>query len=130
MSYQDLDLRQDTQYNLVFNKQKTLNTAIYAYYMSGDTEVGFDFATLGYTAATMQVRMKPNAPFVVLEFSTTDGSIVLPTSGSTFQLIKTAAEMSVVRAGEYYYDMYLSSPAYPKRAFLSGVCTIIPNITT
>ena len=97
--YQNLDIRQDSQYNIVLNKNKTLKTNITAYYMSGDTEVEFDFSS--YTGATMQVRIKPDSPFVVLTFSTTDGSIVLPASGGTFQLNKTYTELSTVRAGEY-----------------------------
>lgn len=125
---QNLDIRQDSQYNIVLNKNKTLKTNITAYYMSGDTEVEFDFSS--YTGATMQVRIKPDSPFAVLTFSTTDGSIVLPASGGTFQLNKTYTELSTVRAGEYQYQMDLHSATYPKRAFLSGQFTIIPNITT
>ena len=128
MPIQNLDLRQDSQYNLVLNKQRTLNANITAYFFSGDTETEFDFSS--YSAATLQVRKKPDAPFVVLEFNTSDGSIVLPISGGTFQLIKTAEELALVRAGEYYYDMYLVSSTYPKRAFLSGEFIIAPNITT
>ena len=127
MPFQNLDIRQDSQYNLILNKQKTLKTNITAYYMSGGTEVEFDFSS--YTAATLQVRIKPDAPFLVLEFSTSDGSIVLPASGGTFQLNKTWQELSTVRAGEYYYDMYITSATYPKRAFLSGSFTITPNIS-
>ncbi len=126
--YQNLDLTQDSKYNLVINKQKTLKANITAYYMSGSTEVEFDMSS--YTGATLQVRIKPDSPFVVLTFSTTDGSIVLPASGGTFQLNKTYTELSTVRAGEYQYQMDLHSATYPKRAFLSGSFTIIPNITT
>lgn len=126
--YQNVDLRSDSQYNLILNKSRTLNVNIVAEILSGTTLVGFDFSS--YTGASLQVRTKPQAPFITLEFNTNDGSIVLPTSGSTFQLKKTAIELENVRAGEYYYDMYLSSPAFPKRAFLSGQFTIIPNITT
>jgi len=128
MPNQNLDLRMDSQYNIVINKNKTLLTNITAYYISGDTQIDFDFSS--YTGATLQVRTKPDAPFVVLQFSTTDGSIVLPASGGTFKLKKTATELSTVRAGEYVYDMYISSATYPKRAFLSGTFTIIPNVTT
>lgn len=130
MPYQNLDLRQDSQYNLVLNKQRTLNTTITAYYLSGTTEdtcIEFDFSS--YSAATLQVRLKPDSPFCVLEFNTDDGSIVLPAAGGTFQLKKTAEELSKVRAGEYVYDMYLVSATYPKRAFLSGSFTITPNVT-
>lgn len=123
---QNIDLRNDSQYNIIVNKNKTLLSNITAYYMSGDTEIEYDFSS--YTGATLQVRIKPEA-FCVLEFNTNDGSIVLPISGGTFQLKKTSEELNNVRAGEYYYDMYLVSNIYPKRAFLSGSFTITPNIS-
>lgn len=125
---QNLNLCQDSQYNIVINKNKTLLSTITAYYISGSTEIEYDMSS--YTGATLQVRIKPDAPFVVLQFSTTDGSIVLPVSGGTFQLKKTATELSTVRAGQYFYNMDLHSATYPRRAFLSGEFTIIPNITT
>ncbi len=128
MPYQSVDLRQDSQYNLILNKGRTLNINITAYYLSGGTEYEFDFSS--YSAATLQVRQKPESPFVILEFSTTDGSIVLPASGGTFNLNKTAVSLANLRCGEFMYDMYISSSTYPKRAFLSGSFTIIPNVTT
>jgi hypothetical protein len=128
MPNQNLDLRQDSQYNLILNKQRTLNVNITAYFISGGTEIEFDFSS--YTGATLQVRTKPDAPFLILSFNTSDGSIVLPLSGGTFNLNKTEAQLTGIRAGEYWYDMYLSSVTYPKRAFLSGQFTIIPNIST
>ena len=127
MPNQNLDIRQDSQYNLILNKGRTLSVNITAQYLSGDTYVDFDFTS--YTGASLQVRTKPDAPFIVLQFSTADGSIVLPASGGTFNLNKTAEQLSTVRAGEYYYDMYLISSTYPKRAFLSGSFTIMPNIS-
>lgn len=128
MSYQnELDLVQDSAFNLTINKRRTLNVNITAYYLSGGTEVDFDFSS--YTGAVLQVRTKPDAPFVVLEFSTDDGSITLPATGGTFNLFKSAEDLVNVRAGEYRYDMYLISATYPKRAFLSGVFTINSTIT-
>lgn len=124
----ELDLVQDSIFNLTINKQRTLNVNVTAYYISGDTEVEFDFSS--YTGATLQVRTKPDAPFVVLSFNTDDGSITLPVSGGTFNLYKSADDLAKVRAGEYRYDMYLKSATYPKRAFLSGVFTINSIITT
>lgn len=131
MPYQNLDLRTDSQYNLIINKDRTLNAVITAQIVSGTTTgntiVDFDFSS--FTGATLQVKVKPDAPFVALTFSTSDGSIVLST-GSTFQLIKTATQLATVRSGEYFYDMYLSNVTYPKYAFLSGQFTIVSNITT
>lgn len=125
---QNLDLTQDSKYNLILNKSRTLNVNITATFLSGDTCVEFDFSS--YTGATLQVRKKPDAPFTVLSFNTNDGSIVLPASGGTFNINKTAEQLANVRSGEYVYDMYLSSPTIPKRQFLSGSFTIIPSIST
>lgn len=125
---QNLDLTQDSKYNIVINKNKTLLSTITAYYLaSGSTEVEYDFSS--YTGACLQVRLKPDSPFCVLQFNTSDGSIVLPASGGTFQLKKTHTELNLCRAGEYVYDMYLVSPTYPRRAFISGSFTINPNVT-
>lgn len=127
MPYQNLDLRQDSQYNLIINKDRTLMVNITAQYLSGSTMVDYDFSS--YSGACLQVRLKPDSPFITLQFNTTDGSIVLPASGGTFQLYKTAAQLEKIRAGEYFYDMYLISNTYPKRAFLSGSFTVLPNIS-
>ena len=133
MPYQSINLYQDSNYDIIINKNRTLNATITAYYISGtttgDTYIEFDFSS--YTGATMQVRIKPDSPFCILEFNTDDGSIILPASGGTFKLVKTAAELNTVRAGEAHYDMYLrGNTDFPKRAFLSGSFTITPNITT
>ncbi len=126
--YQNLDVRTDSQYNLIINKYATLNVNILAQVLSGNTLIDFNFSS--YTGATLQVRTKPDAPYLTLGFSTDDGSIVLPTSGGTFNLNKTAEQLQNVRAGEYYYNFDLHSSALPIRRFLSGQFTIIPNITT
>jgi hypothetical protein len=90
--------------------------------MSGDTEVQFDMSA--YSGATLTVKNQQGT--ILMVFSTTDGSIVLGTS--SFQLIKTYAEMDTVRAGIYVYDMYLSNASLPKRAFLIGKITYVQNI--
>jgi hypothetical protein len=122
-----LDLRQDALYDMTINKDRTLKMNITAQTLSGGTYTDFDFSS--YTGASLQVRLKPDSPYVVLNFNTNNGSIVLPISGGTFQLNKTAQQLEKIRAGEYLYDMYLISPTYPKRAFLSGSFIIVSNIS-
>lgn len=129
MPYNDLDLRQDSNFDILINKQRTLDANILAYIMSGDTCVDFDFSA--YSGAVLQVRMKPDSPFAVLTFTTADGSITLPVSGGTFNIFKSAEDLAKVRAGVYHYDMYLIPLLSPtvKRAFLSGSFTISDRIT-
>ena len=126
MSQDILDLSQDTQYDLVIKKDRTLAATITAVYMSGTTEVDFDFSS--YSGATLDVKLSSKSSTPILEFSTLDSSIVL-SIGNTFQLNKTAIELANIRTGEFEYDMYLKSSTYPKRAFLSGKFIIEDRIT-
>ena len=126
MSYQNLDLTQSANYDLIVVRDRTLNTVITAEYhdpVSGLTP--FDFAS--YTAATFQVKSKPESTVVLMEFNITDNSIELFQDGK-FKLFKDAGDIQR-RAGQYWYDMYLSSAIYPKRAFLNGNFTITQNIS-
>ena len=113
----ELDIRQDSIYDLKVNRNRTLNQTFDAYFTSGDTEYNFDFSV--YTGATMEVRKQFGSSFTALRFSTDDNSIVLGLNGQ-FTLTKSAEALQKVRAGDYIYDFYLSSASTPKRAFLSG----------
>lgn len=128
MSKQELDLTQSSYCDIEINRNRSLDLNITAQFYSGSTLLDFDFSA--YTGATLQVRIRPDASNVVLEFSTDDNSIQLPTIGNIFKLKKTAEELLAIRAGEYYYDMYLSSALYPKRAFLYGKIKIYNYIST
>lgn len=120
-----LDLTLASEYDLVVERGRTLNTPITCTYIdaSGNTQF-FDFSS--YSGATMMV--KNNAGTIIITFSTGDGSILLQNNG-IFKLVKTDTEMLVPRAGCYKYDLYLSSALYPKRGFLTGRFTVNQNIT-
>lgn len=119
-----LDLSMSAEYDLIVDKDKTLNVAVSCTYFSGSTEYSFDFTS--YTGATLTVKNKSGT--ILQTFSTTDGSIDLQVGG-IFKLIKSYTEMNTVRSGKYDYDMYLSNSTYPKRAFLRGKITYIQNIS-
>ena len=118
-----IDISLYSEYDFTVSKDRSLSSTINCTYMSGTTEVPFSFT--GYSASTLTI--KNSAGTILMTFSTTDGSIVL--GSSSFQLNKTSAEMDVVRAGTYAYDMILSSALLPKRGFLRGKITFIQNIT-
>lgn len=121
---QTLNLAMSAEYDLIAERGRTLNTNITATYIdSGGTEQYFDFTS--YSGATLVI--KNTAGTIIMTFSTTDGSIILGANGQ-FSLHKTAEEMLTLRAGCLLYDMYLSSPTYPKRGFLRGKITIEQNI--
>lgn len=121
-----IDLTQDVIYNLVINKDRDLDQDIQAEVYSGSTLLApFNFS--GYTGSTLTVKVKPQDAFSVLTFSTDDSSIVLGSSG-VFTLVKTALQLQNIKAGEFYYNMYLSSSTVEKRAFISGKFTVIQNV--
>lgn len=119
-----VDLSLSAEYDLIVDKDKTLNVSVMCTYFSGCTEYNYDLTP--YTGATITV--KNDSGTIVQNFSTTDGSIVLGVGG-VFKLIKTAEEMDKVRSGVYHYDMFLSNHSFPKRAFLRGKITYIQNIS-
>ena len=120
-----LELFLSAEYNLEVDKDRTLNSELYCYYYSGDTETELNYDFTFYTGATMSV--KNNSGTQVMLFSTDDGSITLGVGG-VLTLTKTGEEMNKVRSGVYKYDIYLSSAAWPKRGFLRGDITFYQNI--
>jgi hypothetical protein len=121
-----LDLFTASVYDIEVGKDRTLQSNITCTYLdtTGGTQF-FDFASSGYTGATLVVKNAQGT--ILMTFSTSDNSIILGSLG-VFTLSKTSAEMDVIRAGQYNYDMYLSSIVLPKRAFLYGKITFIQNI--
>lgn len=119
-----LDIRKDGNYNIIFQVNRTLNQEFEATFYSGTTEYPFDFTE--YTGASLSVRTKPDFPNAVLEFDTTDGSIILGNNG-IFALVKTDEEMNV-RHGDYVYDMYLRKDD-TKREFLRGNFKLTNDVT-
>lgn len=129
MAKDTIDLRQDADYDMLVNKSMNLDAVLTAQYYTGDTAadiVNFDFTA--YTGATLMVKQSYRSQTPVVEFNTSDGSLVLGTTGGTFQMIKTAEEMQVLPIGTYQYSMYLESSTQTHRAFLSGAFIIEAQI--
>jgi hypothetical protein len=124
---QILQLNTDSYVDMAIKKDRTLDASIKAQIPQGNLLIDYDFSS--YSGATLTVRTKPDAQFAILTFSTLDGSIVLPISGGTFQLKKSADDLKYTRAGNYVYDMMLSSQTYPKKVFLAGNFIIESNIS-
>lgn len=129
MQYQEchIDLTESVEYDFTINKDRNLDVEIIAEIYSGDTYVTtFEFSP--YSAATLMVKQKQQDNYSILRFDTQDGSIVLDNTG-VFKLVKTAYDLSRVKAGIFYYDMYLSGSPGVKRAFLHGKFTINQNVS-
>lgn len=112
--------------DIVARRDANFDRTYHSQIISGDTYVDFDFST--YTGAKLQVRRKSGAPVVELEFSTDNNTIELGTDGR-FRLIMSDTLMGKIRAGEYEYDMYLTSATWAKRDFLFGLFKIEDKIT-
>ena len=121
------DIRTNGVLDLTINRDRDLDQTFHAVMLSGTTEVDFDFATNGYTGATMEVKIRSTDVDPIITFSTVDGSLELKASGR-FTLAKSASEL-LQKSGKYHYDMYVSSSTYPKRAFLSGDFNLVQNVT-
>ncbi len=121
-----IDLTQDSKYNLVINKNRDLDQEIQSEVYSGETFVSF-FDFTPYTGATLIVKVKAQDAYSVLEFNTSDGSIVLGIDG-VFSLVKTAQELANIKAGSFVYEMHLTSSTQLKRSFISGNFIINQNI--
>lgn len=125
----ELELFEDSNYQIEVNYGMTLNEQLTCYYLTGTTKlVEVAFPLDAYTGASLTVKDNRNQR-TVMTFSTNDNSITLPTTGSTFQLKKSAEEMSVARPGTYKYMMYISKADKPKRALISGDFIIKNNIS-
>jgi hypothetical protein len=121
MAQNTIDLRQDAEYNMVINKSMDLSATITCQYYTGTTVndiVDFDFSN--WTGSTLVVKQNYKNDKAILTFDTSDGSIVLSSTGGTFQLKKTSTELSTLPLGEMEYTMWLRNAQYTHRAFLSG----------
>ena len=121
MAQNTIDLRQDADYDMIINKSMDLDATITCQYYTGTTVndiVDFDFTN--WTGSTLVVKQNYKHDNAILTFDTLDGSIVLGTTGGTFQLKKTSTELSTLPIGEMVYTMWLRNATYSHRAFLSG----------
>lgn len=126
MSQNTLDFSQETQYDIIIKKDRTLKINMSCVYLSGDTEIDFNLSS--YIGAELDVKRTSKSDRTILNFNTDDDSIILST-GNTFQLNKTSTELANIPIGEFRYDMYLISSTLPKRAFISGKFIIEDRIT-
>lgn len=121
MSQDTINLKQDAQYDMIINKSMDLDAVLTCQYYTGTTAadiVNFDFTN--YSGATLAVKRDSKSTVTILEFDTLDGSLVLGTTGGTFNMVKTSTELSTIPIGTFEYFMWLRSSTQTHRAFLSG----------
>ena len=107
---------------------RTFDRPYQAVYYSGDTDQEYIYEFSGYTGAVLQLKKNYTVDNFVMEFSVADGSILLLEEGK-FILFKNSDDMDKIRAGQYFYDMYLITDTGKKRSFLKGKFIIHPKIS-
>jgi hypothetical protein len=113
----NIDLTDSVVFSLTVEKNKTLNKTFQCEIYDQDNVFKGYFPFSAYTGASLTVKTKANSFNTIIEFNTSNNSIVLSENGE-FTLSKSAIEMNI-KSGEYVYEMYLTS-ADEKRGFLRG----------
>lgn len=108
-----LDLTQDSVYDIVINANSTLDVIIEAVILSGSTEVPFVFDDYYAGALVVKDRSKE-----ILNLNTDNGGLTLLPEGK-FRLFGIAEDLNI-RAGEYSYNLFITSIDFPVRQFISG----------
>lgn len=122
---QIIDLAQDSNYDIVVNKNRTLNATLHCQYLSGDTYVDFSFDNYQYII--MHVKSRPDSEKVVLSLSNIASTLLMQPQGRL--QFKAEHKLMDLRVGEYVYDIYVYNNDENKRAFLSGKFTVQATVT-
>jgi len=66
----------------------------------------------------------------VLEFSTANGKITIPTpTNGTLNLVLTASQTAAITAGTYLYDLLVTFPSGVVTRFIQGTVTVVDGVT-
>ena len=82
----------------------------------------------GYTAK-MQVREAADSSTVIIELSTTNGRIVVSGAAGQFTLTLTDSETTALTAGNYVYDMNITSSGGVVTKLLQGSFVVLDSVT-
>jgi hypothetical protein len=83
----------------------------------------------GYTA-NMVVRNSPTSPAAIVTLSSANGSIVVGTTDGKFTLQLTAAETTVLNAGQYVYDLEVTDLSGKVVRLLEGGFIVYEGVTS
>jgi hypothetical protein len=82
----------------------------------------------GYTAK-MQVREAADASSVIIELSTTNSRISVNGAAGQFTLTLTSTETAALTAGDYVYDMNITSAGGVVTKLLQGSFVVLDSVT-
>lgn len=80
-------------------------------------------------SADMQVRQAVTSTSIIVELSSANGRITVGGIDGTFTLDLTAAETTEIPAGNYLYDLDVTSPDGDVYTLLSGGFTVNSQVT-
>jgi hypothetical protein len=83
----------------------------------------------GYSA-NMIVRNSPTSPASIVTLSSANGRIVVGTTDGKFTLQLTAAETTVLNAGQYVYDLEVTAPGGKVTRLLEGGFIVYEGVTS
>ena len=83
----------------------------------------------GYSAA-MDVKYSPTSTTSITTLTSANGKITVGTTDGTFTLNLTAAQTSALAAGNYVYDLEVTSPGGTVTRLLEGGFTVFQEVTT
>jgi hypothetical protein len=83
----------------------------------------------GYTAA-MDVKNSPTSETTIVVLSTDNGRITVGTTNGKFTLSLSAATTTGLAAGQYVYDLEVTSPGGVVTRLLEGGFTVYEGVTS
>jgi hypothetical protein len=83
----------------------------------------------GYTAA-MDVKNSANSATNIVELSSSNGRITVGTTNGKFTLNLSAATTTSLAAGQYVYDLEVTSPGGVVTRLLEGGFTVYEGVTS
>ncbi len=106
--------------------EQNANFQMFFTWKNKETGVPYDLTS---STALMQVRSsKCNNAELIIEFSTTDNSIILGGVAGTFDITATATQTAALITGQYYYDLLLINGVNKSR-IVQGLFTVTKGIT-
>jgi hypothetical protein len=83
----------------------------------------------GYTAA-MSVKNSPTSVSTIIELTSVNGRITVGTTDGKFTLNLSAAETTALVAGNYVYDLEVTSPGGTVTRLLEGGFIVYEGVTS
>ena len=83
----------------------------------------------GYTAA-MSVKNSPSSSTTIISLTSSNGRITVGTTDGKFTLALTAVETTALAAGQYVYDLEVTSPGGVVTRLLEGGFIVYEGVTS